>query len=584
LHGTGYLVKSGRDKWLAFLYDKKTNLPISANTAENLMFPEASTPATILTLFIAFLSVSIIVAFIASRLHLPFTVAMVVTGLFWSALPLGEGQLSMLELEPDLILVAFLPALLFEASYHIDLELLKRSIRAIGTLAIAGTVISALIIGGTLSAVLDLQFATAMVFGVLISATDPVAVVALFKELGVVKRLGILVEGESLFNDGVAIVLFTILAQVAVGTEEFGLSGVFVTFLIAALGGAALGWLVGSGVAWLMARTEDPMINLALSTFVAYGLYLFAHEVLHELLSPVIAVVVAGIIIGNERTITERSPRTTVMIPIFWEYMAFLINSAIFFLIGLEIDLGTLVNRAGAVVLTILIVLAARAVVVFGLVPITNRFTERISFRWTTVLWWGGLRGAVSMALVLSLPITLENRSLLTTLAFGYVLFSLLLQGLSMPPLLRLLGFTRQSETQRHFEEVLARIAGVEGAIQAVKRMQEQHILSQPVSRSLTREFNARIQEHQQELNQMIEENPELAMTVVQVVGAEILNRQRQAIERLERRGIISSDVYEHVLNHIADQSQQEATTGWEVSLDLNESLSRALADTTYFE
>jgi CPA1 family monovalent cation:H+ antiporter len=548
------------------------------------MFPEASTPATILTLFIAFLSVSIIVAFIASRLHLPFTVAMVVTGLFWSALPLGEGQLSMLELEPDLILVAFLPALLFEASYHIDLELLKRSIRAIGTLAIAGTVISALIIGGTLSAVLDLQFATAMVFGVLISATDPVAVVALFKELGVVKRLGILVEGESLFNDGVAIVLFTILAQVAVGTEEFGLSGVFVTFLIAALGGAALGWLVGSGVAWLMARTEDPMINLALSTFVAYGLYLFAHEVLHELLSPVIAVVVAGIIIGNERTITERSPRTTVMIPIFWEYMAFLINSAIFFLIGLEIDLGTLVNRAGAVVLTILIVLAARAVVVFGLVPITNRFTERISFRWTTVLWWGGLRGAVSMALVLSLPITLENRSLLTTLAFGYVLFSLLLQGLSMPPLLRLLGFTRQSETQRHFEEVLARIAGVEGAIQAVKRMQEQHILSQPVSRSLTREFNARIQEHQQELNQMIEENPELAMTVVQVVGAEILNRQRQAIERLERRGIISSDVYEHVLNHIADQSQQEATTGWEVSLDLNESLSRALADTTYFE
>jgi CPA1 family monovalent cation:H+ antiporter len=223
-------------------------------------------------------------------------------------------------------------------------------------------------------------------------------------------------------------------------------------------------------------------------------------------------------------------------------------------------------------------------VVVFGLVPILNRFTERISFRWATVLWWGGLRGAVSMALVLSLPITLENRSLLTTLAFGYVLFSLLLQGLSMPPLLRLLGFTRQSETQRHFEEVLARIAGVEGAIQAVKRMEEQHILSQPVSRSLTREFNARIQKHQQELNQMIEKNPELAMTVVQVVGAEILNRQRQAIEGLVRRGIISSDVYEHVLNHIADQSQQEATTGWEVSLDLNESLSRALADTTYFE
>jgi CPA1 family monovalent cation:H+ antiporter len=377
--------------------------------------------------------------------------------------------------------------------------------------------------------------------------------------------------------------LFTILAQVAVGNEEFGLSGVLVTFLISALGGAALGWLVGSGVAWLMARTEDPMINLALTTLVAYGLYLFAHEVLHEILSPVIAVVVAGVIIGNERTITERSPRTTAMIPVFWEYMAFLINSVIFFLIGLEIDLGTLVNRVDVVALTILIVLAARAVVVFGLVPLVNHFTERISFRWATVMWWGGLRGAVSMALVLSLPMSLENRSLLTTLAFGYVLFSLLLQGLSMPPLIRLLGFTRQSEAERHFEEVLARIAGVEGAIQAVKRMQEQHILSQPVSRSLMREFNARIQEHQQELNQMMEKNRELAQTVVQVVGAEILNRQRQAIERLERRGVISSDVYEHVLNHIAEQSQQGATTGWEVSADLNDSLRRALADTSHF-
>lgn len=547
------------------------------------MIPGVPTPATILTLFIAFLSVSIIVALIASRLHLPFTVAMVVTGLLWSIFPLGDARLGTLELEPDLILVAFLPALLFEASYHIDLDLLKRNLRAIGTLASAGTVISALIIGGTLSVILDIQFATAMVFGVLISATDPVAVVALFKKLGVVKRLGILVEGESLFNDGVAIVLFTILAQVAAGTEEFSLSGVFVTFLISALGGAALGWVVGSGVAWLMARTEDPMINLALTTLVAYGLYLFAHEVLHEILSPVIAVVVAGVIIGNEQTITERSPRTTAMIPVFWEYMAFLINSVIFFLIGLEIDLGILVSRVDVVALTILIVLAARAVVIFGLVPLVNRFTERISFRWATVMWWGGLRGAVSMALVLSLPISLENRSLLTTLAFGYVLFSLLLQGLSMPPLIRLLGFTRQSEAQHHFEEVLARIAGVEGAIQAVKRMQEQHILSQPVSRSLMREFNASIQEHQQTLNQMMEKNPELAQTVVQVVGAEILNRQRQAIERLERRGVISSDVYEHVLNHIAAQSQQEAPTGWQVSADLNDSLRRALADTSHF-
>lgn len=194
-----------------------------------------------LVTFLIFLTISVLVAYLATRLRVPYTIAMVLVGLGVSLLHLGLGQYLAIELEPELILLIFLPGLLFEASYHIDLTLLRANLRSILLLAIPGVLVSTIIVGLIVNLGLGLSVGEALLFGVIISATDPVAVVALFKQLGVDRRLGIIVEGESLFNDGVAIVGYSILIGIAAGTSTFNLADSAVNFVVTVAGGATLG-------------------------------------------------------------------------------------------------------------------------------------------------------------------------------------------------------------------------------------------------------------------------------------------------------------------------------------------------------
>jgi len=194
-----------------------------------------------LVTFLIFLTISVLVAYLATRLRVPYTIAMVLVGLGVSLLHLGLGQYLAIELEPELILLIFLPGLLFEASYHIDLTLLRANLRSILLLAIPGVLVSTIIVGLIVNLGLGLSVGEALLFGVIISATDPVAVVALFKQLGVDRRLGIIVEGESLFNDGVAIVGYSILIGIAAGTSTFNLADSAANFVVTVAGGATLG-------------------------------------------------------------------------------------------------------------------------------------------------------------------------------------------------------------------------------------------------------------------------------------------------------------------------------------------------------
>jgi CPA1 family monovalent cation:H+ antiporter len=208
-------------------------------------------------------------------------------------------------------------------------------------------------------------------------------------------------------------------------------------------GGAVLGLVVGFLFGELMQRTEDPLINIALTSILAYGVYFFAHETLHELVSPVVAVVVAGIVVGNYGTSGRTSATASNMIVTFWGFAAFVINSAVFLLIGLRVEVTALVADLGLVLMTITAVVLARAVVVYVLRAVINRRAPPISLAWAHVMVWGGMRGAVSIALVLSLPFGVENRNLFITMAFGYVIFSVVFQGLTLAPLLDRLGLTR---------------------------------------------------------------------------------------------------------------------------------------------
>jgi len=490
--------------------------------------------------------IAIFVALGARRLRIPYTVAMVLTGLGVSLLQVRLGL--SFELEPELILLAFLPGLLFESAYHLDLRELRSNIRLILLLAIPGVILSMLIIGALLHRFLGLSVAEALLFGVLISATDPIAVIALFKELGVEKRLSVLVEGESLLNDGVAVVLYSLLAGVATGGEQFVLTEGIVEFLVTVAGGATLGLLAGVVISQFMRHNPDHVLDLALTTIASYGTYLFAEVVLAGRVSPVIAVVVAGIYIGN---VSEHSATSNVTIVSFWEFIAFLLNSFVFLLIGLSVEPAALLRYAVPLGITIIVVLLARSLVVYTFRALIRLGGVIIPASWSHVLVWGGLRGAVSLALVLSLPLALKSRGLLTVLAFGYALFSLIVQGLTIKPLMRRLGLVRISQAQREYERERGLMAISEASISAINILENQEFVSRPFAARVREQYHEQSHDHWNVIREMLRKDLTLARANQRHIEREIASKQKSALLRLMRTGIISEEIYIELVREV---------------------------------
>src|ERR687886_1180589 len=278
-----------------------------------------------------------VVGIATRRTRFPYPIALVITGLLLGELtrqPLPFVQdlrLDQIQLTPHLILVVFLPALLFEATLHIEARRLRRWLLPIGLLAVPGVVITAGIVGALMPWSVRLDWPTALLFGAIVAATDPIAVLAIFKRLSASRDLELLVEGESLFNDGTAVVLSRILiAAVAAGHVDIG-GGIY-NFVLVVGGGVVVGTLTGLLASRITATIDDHLIEITLTTILAYGTFVTA-EVLH--VSGVIAVVAAGLVMGNVGTQRGMSPTTRLALLNFWEYVAFLLNSAIFLVIGL---------------------------------------------------------------------------------------------------------------------------------------------------------------------------------------------------------------------------------------------------------
>lgn len=389
-----------------------------------------------------------IIAVIAERLRIPYTVSLVLGGLLLGALHLPI--LSPLRasnrpdwLTPDVILILFLPALIFEGSIKIDARRLFADWVPLLLLANLGVLIAAIVTGVLVHWTIGLPLLVALLFGSIVSATDPISVLAIFKDLKVDRRLALIIESESLLNDGTAVVLFEILLA-GIVTANLSLAKDAGQFLWAVSGGAALGFSLGYIVSRVTERIDDPQIEITLTTILAYGCYLLAHR-LH--LSGVIATGSAGLMIGNLGAREGMSPRTRAALESFWEYISFVFNSLVFLLIGLEVRFSGLLHFWRPIVLAIAAVLAGRILSVYGLVPIGNLAGPKIPLRWQHVAVWGGLRGALALALALSLNNTVPYRDQILDLTFGVVIFSILVQGLTLKPLLRLLGLDGRGET-----------------------------------------------------------------------------------------------------------------------------------------
>jgi CPA1 family monovalent cation:H+ antiporter len=355
-------------------------------------------------------------------------------------------------LNPDLLLFAFLPPLLFEAAFRLDYRELRMLARPILLLAIPGTILSAALVGSVLSVVLGLPLAVALMFGSIVAATDPVAVVAVFRRLRAPRHLTVIAEGESLINDGVAITLYVALLGFVITGTGTPLTAVEL-FLRSAIGGVLLGGFLGLAFVALTSFIDDHLLEMTLSTALAYGSYLAAQN---AGFSGALACVTAGIIHGSLGRGAGMSDANRRLIDDLWEYLGFLANAVVFLLLGLTVDLNDLARQAGPVIVAIVVVLVTRWLLIEALrfMPgesLLDSAAERV------VMTWGGLRGALTAALALALPANAPARDLVIAMAFGVVLFTLVVQGATLPSLLRRTRLATEPEREPGAHSALSR-------------------------------------------------------------------------------------------------------------------------------
>jgi CPA1 family monovalent cation:H+ antiporter len=397
----------------------------------------SDTPVALMVL-VALFAVMPLIAYLSSRLRVQYTVAMVAVGLAASGLPFGPDILGV---SPDLAVTLLLPGLVFEAAYRLDANELRRSFGGVALLAVPGVLVSAAVVAIVLHLATGLPLSQSFVVGAIVSATDPVAVVATMRQLRAPSRLVTLIDAESLFNDGTAVLVYAI-ALGGLGGEVSVAAGA-VSFVVGIAASVVLGAALGLLIAWLAGRTDDHLIELTLTLLAAYGTYTVANLV-HQ--SGIIAVVVAGIVIGTYRHETLFTARAREAIDTVWEFLAFALTGVAFLLIGITISLDSLTSAATYIAWGVVAVLVGRALVIYGLLGGSSRIGQRIGIgpripiSWLHVINWTGLRGAVAMALVLSLPADIANRPLLQGTTFGIVLFTVLVQGTTAGRVMRMAG------------------------------------------------------------------------------------------------------------------------------------------------
>lgn len=492
----------------------------------------------ILSMVIGLFLIASLVGIITNKLRLPYTVGLVLIGLILSLQEQGN-----IEIPPEIFLGLLVPPLIFEAAFHINVGNLLKDLAPILALAIPGVLITTLLVGGVVAWGTGYPLAIAMIFGSLVAATDPVAVIALFRSLGVPKRLQVLLEGESLFNDGTAIVIFNMMIII-------GLNGVFdpissiIDFIVIAGGGLSVGFILGILISQAIRFIEDSLIETTLTTVLAFGSYLVAEQ-FH--VSGVLAVVAAGLVNGN---IGPRgmSPSTKILVYSFWDYAAFIANSVVFLLIGIQIDLSILFAEWQVIVWAILAVLVARGVSVYGL----SWIGKNMPFRFKHVLYWGGLRGAISLALALSLPASLGSyRVEIQAMAFGVVLFTLLVQGLTMKPLINRMELIERNEFQEEYERRHARSVMVKASYERLEQMYQNGLISTHIWEKMSEPIKQHANALAKAVTEVFHSDPKVEEEIFDTAMREILISQRSVLNSLLRDNIISEETFSQLLTEV---------------------------------
>jgi CPA1 family monovalent cation:H+ antiporter len=377
------------------------------------------------------LLVAAVVAMLARRLRVPYSIGLVIAGIGLALLPFTPR----VELTQSLIFTAFLPPLIFEAAIHLRWRELRKQLPVILVLATLGVLLAAAVTAVGMHYVVRWSWLAAIVFGVLIAATDPVSVIATFKDTGVKGRVRLLVEAESLFNDCTAAVAYAIVLAVADG-QSVGTIGVVKTLVLTVVGAVVCGSIVAVVTLLLAGATDDHLVEVTFTLVAAYGSFLLAE---HFHVSGVLATLVAGLVVGNVGHLSI-SAKSRTAVEEFWQYAAFFVNSLIFLLIGMRVALQSFRAFLISALVAILLATFSRAIAIYPCCLIFLKSKLKVSYRHQHILFWGGLRGALALALALGLPPEFPNRREVIAVSFAVVAFSILAQGVTIAPLMRRLG------------------------------------------------------------------------------------------------------------------------------------------------
>ncbi|MGH6959328.1 MAG: cation:proton antiporter, partial [Dongiaceae bacterium] len=406
---------------------------------------------------------------LAGRLNLPFSVVLAVVGCALGAIVIGVQNVDSMgvlgdfivalrgvEISSEAFLYIFLPTLLFEAALAIDVRRLMDDLAPILLLAVVAVVVCMLVVGFALVPVSDVGLLASLLLGAIVATTDPVAVVGIFRDLGAPRRLVVLVEGESLFNDAAAIALSSLLLAMLLGIREADAFGTALAFLKGFLGGAIIGYLAARVTCVVVGLLRGQRLaEITLTVALAYLVYVVAERYFH--VSGVVAVVVAGLVIGSHGRVSI-TPSTWDTLVETWEQLGFWASSLIFLFAAMLMPRILLdIEWRDALLLAVLVfaTLGARAVVLWGLLPLLSfaKLAGRISNPFRIVILWGGLRGAISLALALAVS---ENpavppavQQFVAGLTTCYVLFTLFVNGTTLRALIRVLQLDRLSPVDR---------------------------------------------------------------------------------------------------------------------------------------
>ena len=501
----------------------------------------------IVLLFMIIISVAMGVRYYS---QLPYTIALIFAGIILSFFDIFPD----IHLTPELIFHVLLPPLLFEAAFNLNANELKENIKPILIYAVFGVIVAVFTTGFLLQGVfslLDLSIAmplmASLLFGAVISSTDPISVLSIFKQLGVPKRLSSIIEGESLLNDGVSVVIYGIILSAIASHSHFNLVHGVKEFISVAFGGALIGTMLGLTFSRITALIDDHLIEITLTTILTYLSYLIAE---YFEVSGVISVIAAGLMVGNYGTKVGMSPTTRVSVKDFWDYIAFVINSVVFFIIGLEVGIVHLFTNFHYIVIAIISVLIGRTVAILFFTQIINRIDKKISFKWQTVFIWGGVRGALAMALALAIPENYEFKDIILIMTFGVVGFSLIVQGLSIGKLLKILNIGGRDKNLEEYELEKGKLIALNGAFLELEDMYKDALISEHVYHLLS-EYNLKDMEKAKDIIEELAKNPNVKDYEFKTSLKRLLLKQKDSIQESMKHGVISIQIGEKLIDKI---------------------------------